>query len=214
MCATQQATRTDDEAPLASLAWSENNEVTPFVEPLAQLHRVLCPRQVLGVRMALLAGRVLDVPFPQVDKRVVAITETYGCLADGLSVVTGCTVGHRTLRVVDFGKIAATFADTDAGCSIRVAPRPGVREAAVAYAASAPTRWQAQRDGYALMPGDELLTVVHVQLLTPVATLLGGWEERVTCHGCGEEVINGRQIMCDGAALCRHCAGEPYVHVR
>jgi formylmethanofuran dehydrogenase subunit E len=30
------------------------------------------------------------------------------------------------------------------------------------------------------------------------------------CDGCGEEVINEREIIRDGLVLCRTCAGESY----
>ena len=75
----------------------------PFIEPLGRLHRVVCPRQVLGVRIALLAARALDVPFPQADKRSLILPEIDGCFADGLMVVSNCSIGHRTLRVVSLG---------------------------------------------------------------------------------------------------------------
>ena len=198
----------DDGAPLGAISATE---LGPYVEPLGLLHSVLCPRQVLGVRMALLAGRELALPFPQRDKRLITIVETDGCLADGLSVVTGCTVGHRTLRVVDLGKIAATFVDTVTERSMRIAPRPGVRERALSHADHVPTLWHAQRDGYARMPAEELLSVVAVKLRIPLAAPLSDWQERVTCQLCAEEVMNGRQVVLDGAILCRHCAGAGYL---
>ncbi|MCZ7672117.1 MAG: formylmethanofuran dehydrogenase subunit E family protein [Chloroflexi bacterium] len=37
--------------------------------------------------------------------------ETDGCGADGVAVAADCHVGRRTLRVVDYGKMAATFVD-------------------------------------------------------------------------------------------------------
>src|SRR3989304_4446193 len=40
-----------------------------LLEPTAALHRHLCPRQVLGVRMGMLAGELLGVDLPQSDKR-------------------------------------------------------------------------------------------------------------------------------------------------
>src|SRR5262245_45403268 len=98
--------------------------VAPYVDALARLHRVLCPRQVLGVRSALLAGRLLDVPFPQSDKRVIAFSEIDGCYSDGLLVASGCSVGHRTLRVIDLGKVAVTFFDTQTHDALRIWPRP------------------------------------------------------------------------------------------
>src|SRR3712207_7090667 len=41
-----------------------------------------------------------------------SFVETDGCFADGVSVATGCWLGRRTLRLVDHGKVAATFMDT------------------------------------------------------------------------------------------------------
>ena len=40
------------------------------------MHSHACPRQVLGIRMGILAGKLLDIPVPQIDKRLLTITET------------------------------------------------------------------------------------------------------------------------------------------
>jgi formylmethanofuran dehydrogenase subunit E len=45
----------------------------------SQLHQHLCPKQVLGVRMGLLAGKILNLEVPQNDKRLLTIMETDGC---------------------------------------------------------------------------------------------------------------------------------------
>ncbi|HZY41747.1 MAG TPA: FmdE family protein, partial [Anaerolineae bacterium] len=70
-----------------------------LLQQSAAMHQHLCPRQVLGARLGLLAGFELGLTVPQSDKRLLAIVETDGCFADGIAVATGCTVGHRTLRV-------------------------------------------------------------------------------------------------------------------
>ena len=79
----------------------------------------LCPRQVLGVRMGLAGAAALGVEAPQGNKRMLVITETDGCFVDGIEVATGCSVGHRTLRVEDYGKVAATFVDLETQEAIR-----------------------------------------------------------------------------------------------
>jgi formylmethanofuran dehydrogenase subunit E len=86
------------------------------------LHRHLCPRQVLGVQMGLLAAGLLDLDLPQHDKRLLTIVETDGCFTTGLSMATNCWVGRRTMRVEDYGKVAATFVDTTCDTAIRVVP--------------------------------------------------------------------------------------------
>ncbi|RMG81603.1 MAG: formylmethanofuran dehydrogenase, partial [Chloroflexi bacterium] len=47
-------------------------------------HNHVCPRQVLGVRMGVLAAKLFDLPLPQTNKRLLAIVETDGCFADGV----------------------------------------------------------------------------------------------------------------------------------
>jgi formylmethanofuran dehydrogenase subunit E len=195
---------------LASLVAAEpitETPVGPYIEPLSELHRVLCPRQVLGVRIALLGCCALEVPFPQLDKRTLVLTEIDGCFADGLSVVSGCSVGHRTLRVVDFGKIAATFVDTQSGEAVRVWPRAGVRRAACSFADGETRRWYAQRLGYARMPDADLLCVSSVPVPPELDALRGAWHTRTVCSRCGEDVLNGRHLTVNGMDLCRGCAG-------
>lgn len=74
---------------------------------VAAQHSHLCPRQVIGVRMGMLAAELLDIDLPQINKRLLVIVESDGCFADGVATATGATVGHRTMRVEDYGKVAA-----------------------------------------------------------------------------------------------------------
>ena len=59
-------------------------------------------------------------------ERLLAIAETDGCLTSGISVTTNCWVNHRTMRIEDYGKTAATFVDSATGRAIRITPRPAV----------------------------------------------------------------------------------------
>src|SRR3990170_6088475 len=86
----------------------------------ASRHKHLCPRQVLGARMGLLAVELLNLDVSRPEKRLLVIAETDGCAVDGLITATGCRVGSRTLRILDFGKVAAAFIDTCAKTSIRI----------------------------------------------------------------------------------------------
>lgn len=175
----------------------------------AHHHRV-CPRQVLGVRMGISAGRILNVPLPQPEKRLLVIAETDGCFVDGLSAATGCYVGRRTLRIKDYGKTAATFVDTLSEQALRIAPRANIRELACEYAPSARTKWEAQLFGYQRIPDELLLDWQWVQLTVPLQQMIGQAGKRVTCEICGEEIINQWEVICSGHIICRSCAGESY----
>lgn len=176
----------------------------------ARHHHRLCPRQVLGVRMGLLAGRLLEIHLPQSEKRLLTIAETDGCMVDGVSAATGCFVGRRTLRIEDYGKVAATFVDTQARRAIRIAPRASVREIASQYAPSSRNRWEAQLIGYQHMADSLLLDWHWVELVTPLESIVAQAGRHVVCEACGEEIINQREVVHEGTALCRSCAGAAY----
>ena len=89
----------------------------------AHRHARLCPRQVLGVLAGLAAIALLGIPAGSRD--LFAIVETDGCFVDGVEAATGCSIGHRTLRVEDYGKVAATFVDLATAAAIRIVPRRG-----------------------------------------------------------------------------------------
>lgn len=185
-------------------------DLEPLLALVAARHRHLCPRQVLGLRLGLAGAAILDLAVPRHDRRLLVISESDGCFADGLEVTTGATTGRRTLQLVDYGKAAATLADVASGRAIRLAPQPDVRERAWDYAPQARSRYFAQLQGYQVMPAEELFRVEWVTLAEPPARLLSRPGLRVTCARCGEEIINQREVRRDGVVLCRACAGPAY----
>lgn len=184
--------------------------LTPLLEQSAALHHHLCPRQVLGVRMGILAGKLLALELPQSKKRLLTIVETDGCFTDGVSVATNCWVGRRTMRVEDLGKVAATFVDTRTETAVRLFPSPLARQLAPAYAPEARNRWEGYLLGYQRLPDEELFLFQPVQLNVPVSQLISRAGARVICDQCGEEIINEREVIRGTKLLCRACAGYGY----
>lgn len=175
-------------------------------------HRHLCPRQVLGARMALYASDLLGLDLPRADKRLLVTAETDGCTVDGLIAATGCHVGGRTLRILDFGKVAATFTDTSSKASFRILPQREARRLAAEYAPSARNRWEAMLLAYQVMPAEKLFTIQRVELDVPLSQTLSRAGIKAVCEECGEEIINGREVARKDAILCRACAGDRYFH--
>lgn len=186
------------------------NTLPALLDQCARLHQHLCPRQVLGVRMGLLAGHLLGISLPQTEKRLLTIVETDGCFTDGVATATNCWVGRRTLRVVDLGKIAATFVDTQTDQSLRLIPAHDSRSLATRYASEAQSQWESYLLGYQYIPDELLFNCQFVQLDTPSAQIMSRAGVRATCERCGEEIINERERRQNGIVLCRSCAGEAY----
>ena len=187
-----------------------NNGLADLLELSSARHTHLCPRQVLGVRIGLAGACALGLAAPRADKRLLVILESDGCFADGIEAATGCSVGHRTLRIEDYGKIAATFVDVQNGEALRLAPRLDVRRRAGEYAGGEPRQYFAQLQAYQAMPDDELLSVRPVQLHVPVQKLISRPGVRVHCEVCGEEIINERESVIEGHLLCQACAHGGY----
>lgn len=185
-------------------------ELSAILEISAAQHRHLCPRQVLGARIGLAGAAALGLDVPRRDKRLLIIVETDGCFADGVVAATGCTMGHRTLRLADYGKVAATFVDVQTETAVRVAPQPDIRQKAHAYAPDEKKHYYAQLLSYQRMPDVELLTIQPVRLTTPVRQIVSRNGVRVNCAGCGEEIINEREVMVGERPFCAACAGPAY----
>ena len=185
-------------------------ELQLLLEKSSRDHSHLCPRQILGVRMGLAGMQALGFITPPDKKRLLVIVESDGCFADGITAATNCTIGHRTLRVEDYGKTAATFVDTQTGRIVRVAPALDIRQKAYAYATSEPRHYFAQMIAYQVMPDDEMFTIADVQLKVSVEAIISRPGVRVNCDVCGEEVMNECETHHEGLTLCRACAGQAY----
>jgi len=173
-------------------------------------HGHLCPGQVLGVRMAVAGCDHLGVADPRSSKRLIVFVETDRCGTDAIQTVTGCTLGKRTLKFVDYGKLAATFVDTETGRAVRVSALESSREAAQHFAPEESDRHQAQLRAYKALPDDELFSVEMVRVELSQDDLPGAPRSRTVCAICREGVSDGREETVGGHLLCRACAGRPY----
>jgi len=165
-----------------------------------------CPGIVLGTRLALAGAAALGVEIPDTCKRLVVAVETDRCAVDAVQALTGCRPGKRTLRLLDYGKLAATFYDLANRRAVRVSVRGDVRARVVAACGEDPSA--AQIRAYSTMPCDELLTMMSARFEVDPLDLPGKPARRVTCLRCGEEVSDGREVTNEIGDYCRPCAAE------
>ena len=188
------------------------SKLSNLLEQSSARHDHLCPRQVLGVRMGLAGLAAIGMEAPMPHKDALVFIETDGCFADGIEVATGATVGHRTLRVMDFGKIGAVFANVKTGLTIRIAPQLDIRDRAHLFSPQVKNKYYAQLKGYRVMPDAELFTFEQVLLEPALTVVLSRPGLRTKCNRCGEEIINARQVKVGVEPLCMACAGKGYYH--
>ena len=173
----------------------------------AQAHGHLCAGQILGIRLAMHGLRLLGIgdPTGADRKRLIVYVEIDRCAADAIGVVTGCRLGKRALKFVDYGKLAATFCDLRDGRAVRVAALESSRERARALYPEIEKNQQQMRAYRELAEGD-LFSHAWVRVDIPESDLPGYKTPRVICTICGEAVNFGRQV----GTVCRACAGKRY----
>jgi len=178
-------------------------------------HGHLCAGQVLGVRMAMAGLSRLGIKDPRgADrKRLVTYVEIDRCATDAVMVVTGCRLGKRALKFVDWGKMAATFVDLESGRAIRVAAKESSKEAARRLHPGIESKNQQQMLAYREMPEEELFEFQNVRVNVGPEDLPGYKGERIVCAKCGEGINFRRETVVNGKTLCRGCAGDNYYTV-
>ncbi len=185
--------------------------LSDFLEKSAQIHKHLCPKQVLGVRMGIMAGELLNFPPPQTNnKRIFVFMETDGCTATGVAVATGCSIYRRTMRIMDYGKVAITCVDTLTNRAYRILPHKNSRQRAQALQPNAKSRWHAYLYAYQQMPTDHLLTAYPVTISVDLAQIISKPTARTNCDDCGEEIMNQREVIEGNKILCQSCVGNRY----
>ncbi len=185
-------------------------DLQPFLDIASRDHNHLCPRQILGVRFGLKGMAVLGLEVSLRHKHLLVISETDGCFIDGVIAVTKCTVGHRTLRVEDYGKIAATFVNIRTGLAFRIAPNLDIRVRANEYAPGEKRHYFAQMQAYQTMPDEELMNIQEVILNLSLDEVISHSGKRTNCERCGEEIINEREMIIEGKVYCKSCAVGGY----
>ena len=137
-----------------------------YLHDAEQAHGHLCAGQVLGVRMAMLGLQKLGIDDPQgADrKRLVTFVEIDRCATDAVAVVTGCRLGKRALKFRDWGKMAATFVDSNSGRAIRIAAKESSKALAREMHQKLENKNQQQMLAYREMADDDLFTAHWVKV--------------------------------------------------
>src|SRR5260370_36917324 len=80
------------------------------------------PGKLLVVRMAWRGCRFIEADDRSgADrKKLIVWVEIDRCMADAVSAATGVRLGKRSLKYLDYGKVAATFLNTETNKAVRI----------------------------------------------------------------------------------------------
>jgi formylmethanofuran dehydrogenase subunit E len=188
-----------------------------LLEESARVHGHICPGQVLGVKMSMLGLSLIGIGDPRGRQRksFMVFVEIDRCATDAVQSVTGASLGKRSMKYIDYGKMAATFLNLDADGggaprAVRVVAREESRTAAQKYFPEIADKYEAQLRAYKVMPYEELFYWTDVKVKVPPEDMPGRPVKRVRCDACGEYVQDKRDVEVGGKVLCRPCAHGGY----
>ncbi|QWR78267.1 FmdE family protein [Candidatus Magnetomonas plexicatena] len=187
-----------------------------LLEESVRIHGHLCPGQVLGVRMSVLGLNSVGIDDPRGTERkdFLVYVEIDRCATDAIQSVTGATLGKRTLKFMDYGKMAATFVNLKTGCAVRVLAREDARFKSVEYFPNETDIHKAQLQAYMIMKDEELFDSMDVSVTIAPEDMPGRPLKRLECSQCGEFVQDLRHIEKDGKPLCKTCFNNNAYYVK
>lgn len=193
----------------------KQNELERLLKAAAAFHGHLCGGQIIGVRMGMAGLRELKIIDPHGEERkdFIAFVETDRCATDAILTVTGLTPGKRSLKILDYGKMAATFVHLKSGRAVRISSLESSREKAEQLAATYDMKNEQEAYLRALkeLPEDVLLDIREVRVPLEPCDLPGVPVRMTVCSICGEQILDGRDVVKDGTVYCKPCAsGRTY----
>jgi formylmethanofuran dehydrogenase subunit E len=187
-----------------------------LLEISTKIHGHICAGQVIGVRMSMMALDLIGIGDPKGKdrKKLYVIVEIDRCATDAIQSVTGCTLGKRSMKWLDYGVMAATFVNLDSGSAVRVTAKEESRALSEKYYPDNLDKYSRQLAAYKIMPDEELFKVEYVDVEIPAQDLPGRPLKRVQCCKCGDWVQDCREIELDGKTYCVGCSKGRYYQVK
>ena len=150
-------------------------------------------------------------------KRLVTFIEIDRCATDAIGVVTGCRLGKRAIKFLDWGKMAATFVDLSAALrsdgdtpvykALRIAALESSKQRARALYPQIENKNQQQMMAYRELSDADLFSEQWVKVPLHPREMPGYKSARIACARCGEGINYDRQAHSPAdEILCRGCA--------
>jgi len=195
-------------------------EAKDYYDHALALHGHKCPAMPLGLRAGAAAMNALGVT-RAADSQLLALVETGEdhcgtCYADGVQMITGCTLGKGNISKLHYGKWGLTLIDTAAGRAVRVTPTAATLQASQHSAFI--TDYRAKGIPASQVPPEIAEPLMQHVMDAPDSELLavGTITTRqvphrphsftgLVCGNCGEMVIEPYARIAGGKTVCIPC---------
>ena len=199
------------------------DEFDMLLQRAAELRGHLCIGLPSGLKRARMGLKLLNMTEDEKSENLVVFVENDKCPADAIQIATGCSAGSRRLRIMLYGKSAATFVDGATGTGYRVLSRKdlmvralelGIRDNLVKPGEEMEEFSKLERqvlmNAFMKMAPEDLLDFQEVRIPLTSPLLPSRMGPREYCAQCGEEIMDGKGIAHGEKTLCKPCVDGYY----
>lgn len=197
-------------SPVGDQSIGKESSLEELYSRAAELHGHVCPGTILGTRMAILGMELLGLTPGEPNGALTAHVETARCATDAVQATTRCTVGRHSLRVLNFGKMAATFSLMGESEAVRIVALESSRQRADRLHPEIDSPRARQVVAYRELPDHELFRVERVRLKEPPGDPHKGPRTKAVCPRCGEVFEESRGVREPEGLMCASCTGSAY----
>lgn len=184
---------------------NDNLNLAKCLEEAKEFHGDACGGIQMGTRMAISGMRAIGILDPKGEdkKDLMVFVEIDRCPTDAIIAVTGCHPGKRTMKILDHGKMAATFINLKTNKAVRVSSK---NRQGNEIKNREMIENQPMIDDFATLTDDELFTVTDVNVFLKPEDMPGKPVRSIPCTSCGERVLDMKDVEINGKFYCRTCA--------
>ena len=143
---------------------------------------------------------------------MIVYVENDRCIADAIQILTGTRLGRRSMKLVNYGKMAATFINTETGNAYRIWVSGKINEM-IGKMNLDPKEKERQFEIVLRSHSEDVVSAQRVTIHIPPEELPGKPKRTVMCVKCREKVMDNKDIMAKGGPICLACAKGPYYRI-
>ena len=178
-----------------------------LVAEAGKFHGDICHGISIGTRMTMSGLKRIGISDPKgADrKKLMVFVEIDRCTTDAIMALTGCRPGKRTMKIRDYGKMAATFINLETSKAARVV---------IKKTPDSSDGNNEEKPDFAKAPEEEIFVITDVEVTLRPEDMPGKPLRRIPCSRCGEIIMDGREIEHHNEFLCKPCFNnKDYYHI-
>lgn len=174
-------------------------EYEKLLAEAVSFHGHKCAGIESGTRMTMCALKKIGIADPKGadSKKLIVYVEVDRCATDAIAALTGCRPGKRSMKVLDYGKMAATFVNLESGKAVRLASTFGKNR---------PDDGTGAMPDFSTVPDEDLFIIQDVEMAMRPEDLPGKPVRSAVCSKCGEKIMDGREVDLAGKPFCVPCS--------